>query len=286
MKKLFIILALCAIIAPLCAMEKDQKPQLSQLEKKFIRAAIDGDVEIIQHCIDEKVAINTADEHGETALYNAVYHQHWQAASLLLNQPKIYVDIKTKTGFMGPTLLHRLCLRISKNNDADTKEAESARLAILKRVLELKADTNMPDGYGDTPLINAMRQQVPVDIIDCLIDANAKMIWTKDKVSPLTLGVTKNIYYIPSLLASPHIALADIKQALVYSARYKYECPKFIKKYFDVMATFGYVDPKNPEWRASQRGPFGKIPLPIAKKIAYEIVAYDAAWALTPCSIL
>ena len=131
-----------------------------------------------------------------------------------------------------------------------------------------------------------MRNKLPVEVIDCFIDANAKMIWTKDNESPLTIGITKNIYYIPSLLASPSIALADIKQVLVYSARYKYECPKFIKKYFDVMATFGYVDPKNPEWRASQRGPFGKIPLPIAKKIAYEIVAYDAAWALTPCSIL
>ncbi len=288
LKKYYVLI----LVTPLCAMEKDQKPQLSQLEKKFIRAAIDGDSEIIQHCIDEKVAINTADEHGETALYNAVYHQRWQAASLLLNQPKIGVDIKTKTGFKEPTLLHRLCLRISKNNDADTKEAESARLAILKRVLELKADTNMPDGYGDTPLINAMRQQVPVDIIDCLIDANAKMIWTKDKVSPLTLGVTKNIYYIPSLLASPHIALADIKQALIYCARTKYDTYKYatsaklIKKYFDIMYTFGYIGPKNPEWRASQQGPFSRIPLPIAKQIAFEIVAYDAAWQLSPCSIL
>ena len=108
-----------------------------------------------------------------------MYYQRWQAASLLLNQPKIDVDIKTKTGSKEPTLLHRLCLRISKNNDANTKEAETARLAILKRVLELKADTNMPDGYGDTPLINAMRQQVPVDIIDCLIDANAKLFGPK-----------------------------------------------------------------------------------------------------------
>ena len=46
---------LLILVTPLCAMEKDQKPQISQLEKKFIHAAIDGDVKLFKDCIDEKV---------------------------------------------------------------------------------------------------------------------------------------------------------------------------------------------------------------------------------------
>ena len=47
------------------------------------------------------------------------------------------------------------------------------------------------------------------------------------------------------------------------------------------MDTFGYIGPKNPEWRASQQRPLSRIPLPIAKQIAFEIVTYDAVGAFS-----
>jgi ankyrin repeat protein len=127
----------------------------TELEKNFLVAAARGDLKTVKKCLAAGVAINTTDQFQETALFKAVFSDHWNVAAFLMEQG-INVNIHPNHA-NNTTFLHSLCY------ESSTPEETTAAYFILDFALnKYGAHPNPLDRYGDTPLDRAyQRENIP-----------------------------------------------------------------------------------------------------------------------------
>lgn len=113
---------------------KDIDNKKIEVNKTFLNAAKNGDLELVKSCLSQGANIETQDEHGYTALMTTAHHNHLEVVKLLLEQnPNL--DSKDYHGKTALMLTHN-------------KE-------ILELLLNKGANIEAMDDDGSTPLMLA-----------------------------------------------------------------------------------------------------------------------------------
>jgi ankyrin repeat protein len=121
----------------------------------LVSAATHGDMEIVKALLKGGVGVNERDKAGFTAILRALQNKQYEAADLLLGQPKIDVNVQGSTGV---TVLMSYVSRDQED--------------IVKRLLDQKADVNLQDAEGDTAL-HIASPRGNVKMIEMLLAAGA-----------------------------------------------------------------------------------------------------------------
>ena len=180
------------------------KPSPEDLFNHFIKAAEDGDQELLQRCIKQGVEINRPDPSGNTALHKAVEKGHVEAVKLLLQNK---AELEAENYDYGYTPLQLACkngsyeiahllLDNGAQVDKETKEYTQARLDTLNAYI--------PGIHAFhrryTPLHIAC-QNSHTDLIKLLLDRGAK-VDPKDCLenTPLHFATQKSDLQVMQLL--------------------------------------------------------------------------------------
>lgn len=140
-------------------------------------ASILGHTSITKYLLDNNAQTNVQDSSGATPLHEAVRYGHTAIAKMLLDAGAS-VDAKDNLG-KTPALL--------------IIPAEQ-RAEIYSLLISYKANIALKDMYGDTVLHTATMTNVPVSILDLLVNSGAVVNErNKDGVTPLELAIENKI---------------------------------------------------------------------------------------------
>ena len=144
----------------LMAAGSDVNAKDSQENSAFLLAGAEGYLDILKLTLRSGADVNSTNRYGGTALIPAAHHGHLEAVRELLKTP-IPVNHVNKLGWTA--LLEAIIL-----GDGGARHTE-----IVRALVAAKADVNIADKDGVTPLAHAQRRGF-VDMVKTLQAAGAK----------------------------------------------------------------------------------------------------------------
>jgi len=176
----------------------DEADLLGQLKSEWFDAVKEGDVVRLQELLDQKVDINTTDQHGWTGLHMASWNGNAQVCRALLSQRRCDINRSGPGGSTALTLavqrgkeaiidllLQAECTVTSTIRLVDSQDVTALHLAskhghtaVVKKLLAAGAVVDAPmvmkGVQGVTPLHLAV-EAGHMDIMDLLIDAGCNI---------------------------------------------------------------------------------------------------------------
>lgn len=194
-------------------MEQKNSPHaLTELEQKFLRAAHNGEIEIVKDCISKQVDINVENKNGETALFLACYWGRIGVAIHLLQQKNIEANTISKSAMSHRTPLHYACSQNSPNRLTDIQQTR-----LISGLIAAGAHLDAQNIYHETPLHCALKLPFS-EPVELLVASGASMIPRPNGLTPLQeADKEQNIGHVRALLKSHKITLEDVNDALRFN---------------------------------------------------------------------
>ena len=195
----------------------------ARYDKELLEASINGRSDIAELLLAAGANVNTFGENGYTALHESIEHNHVRVMALLLEHPDIDVNAYFPPADCKMTPLHyaveagltdcvELLLQkegikvdsVTSNGCTPLYYAVSrSRLEEIKLLIKAKANVNLPDEDGRTPLdIAVMEGQI--DIVELLLDAPG-----------IDVNAVYNKWGVTSLMQAAGIGYSDIVSLLL-----------------------------------------------------------------------
>ncbi|RPE14171.1 ankyrin repeat domain-containing protein [Chitinophaga lutea] len=220
--KLILLTAMLGLALPACAQkQKEDKMMIANADQKLRNAAAENDTLGIREALTAGATIETRDGDGRTPLMAAVYHNHINAAKLLIEnganvnaQDKILNSPFLYAGASGFTEIVKMCMKAGADYKVHNRYGGSALIpacehAHVETVAALLSDKNFPVDHinrlGWTGLLEAIilgnGSPAHIQVVKMLIAAGANVnIADKDGVSPLAHAKRKGQSAIATLL--------------------------------------------------------------------------------------
>lgn len=146
--------------APPVVLDAETKAKLQAIA---FQAAREGDTKTLKEYLAVGEPVNATNARGDTLLCVAAYNGQADAVALILEQPKVDVEVRNR---MGLTAL--------------SAAAFKGHVEIAKQLVKAKADPNAANDSGQTPLMFAALTG-RTEMVKYLLEAGAKPT-AKDKV--------------------------------------------------------------------------------------------------------
>jgi uncharacterized protein len=148
------------VVRALIARGADVNAQDHQRDSAFLLAGAEGYTEIVRATLAAGADLKSTNRYGGTALIPACHHGHVETVRLLLTTP---IDVDHVNNLGWTALLEAVIL-----GDGGSAHSEIVRMLIVR-----KANVNLPDKDGVTPLAHA-RQRGQRRVAEMLVAAGAR----------------------------------------------------------------------------------------------------------------
>lgn len=139
MRKLLVIIIAVSFLLQGCILSDTEgsEKMATDFMQEWFKAVENGDIEKLQHILDQKVDINAQDSNNRTALMIATYNQDVEVAKLLIDAG---ADVNIQDDRLNTPFLYA---------------GAEGYLDILKLTIQAGADPTILNRYGGTALIPA-----------------------------------------------------------------------------------------------------------------------------------